>query len=157
MDTSNTNISDKNLLDKLCHYNPYILLFTSIIILLLSNETKLILYYIIGYILCIIIIKILKYSIKDERPYWNHEKSLYNMPSGHCMTVFYSIVFIYMYFQLNTTCNNIILLLYYIVGIFMIYNCIEGNYHTVDQTIIGAICGIIFGYYYYKNINKNIN
>jgi membrane-associated phospholipid phosphatase len=141
----------KNIIDKLCHYNPYILLFTSIIILLLSNDIKLTVYYVFGYILCIIIIKILKHTIKDERPYWNYENSLYNMPSGHCMTVFYSIAFMYMYFQSNISVYNNIIVLYYIVGILMIYNCIEGDYHTVDQTIVGTICGLIFGYYYYIN------
>ena len=138
----------EKMLDTIGNYNPYILFFTTIIILFLYKENSLILHYIVGYILCIIIIKILKYTIKDERPYWNSEKSLYNMPSGHCMTVFFSITFMYLY--LKSTNDNIILLFYGIIGTFMIMNCIQYNYHTVDQTIIGTILGILFGYYYYK-------
>jgi membrane-associated phospholipid phosphatase len=141
-----------NIIDTIGKYNPYILVILSIILFYVYDDMKMIVYFIVGYILCIIVNKILKYTIKDERPYWNAEKSLYNMPSGHCMAVFYSITFMYLYFQDNMINNNIVFI-YFILGLVTIYNCIEGNYHTMDQTIIGTICGIIFTYYYYKNIN----
>ena len=134
------------LIDNVAKYIPYVLLLLSIILL---SKTKLVWIYIGGYILCILINKLLKYLIHYERPYWNKD-SLYNMPSGHCMIVFYTITFMYL-FSFNY------MYVYYLLGLITVYNCIQGNYHTIDQCIVGIICGIAFGYIWYKYLNKMIS
>lgn len=130
------------LIDKTSKYIPYLLVLLSVLLLC---KLKLVWIYLAGYILCIILNKLLKYTIRDERPYWNKD-SLYNMPSGHCMIVFYTITFMYMYLSPNY------MYAYYLLGFITVYNCIQGNYHTVDQCIVGIICGIVFGYIWYKQL-----
>ena len=124
------------MINKIFSFNPFLLIILSNIILFDLYKIQLIMFYNVGYYLCITINKKLKNIIKDRRPYWNYEKSLYNMPSGHCMAVFYSIAYI----QYNP--------FHILVGITTIFNCIYYRYHTIDQIIVGSILGLVYGHYY---------
>ena len=147
---------------------PYILLI--ITIYLLWNKQNLLSYYIIGFFINILINICLKLIFKQPRP--SDDKKLFNiiskpenqtlfknknsfdiygMPSGHAQRTFYSVVFIW--FALK---NKNYFILYLLFSLFIIFQRIYFNYHTIIQVIIGVLIGSIFGYFMYLISQKKI-
>jgi membrane-associated phospholipid phosphatase len=154
-------VSKAQLISKdICNYVPYILFITTLILLCIIKNIKLLLFYTSGFLLNIIINRLSRNMIKDTRLIENgHEK--YNMPSGHSQITLYSTAFLItilllnpILFSNNNTIFNIkiaylinclIILFYLILSFMTTHKCIDGKYHTVDQVIVGVIIGCIIG------------
>ncbi len=84
----------------------------------------------------------------------NYSYSL-GMPSGHSMSAGFFCTYLYLYLVNKYDYNNIEKNnLYYVLLLFTIYTMYSRIYifkvHTIQQTIIGAFLGYIYGIYYYK-------
>jgi len=154
----NDQIENANTISKkICKYIPYIVFITTLVLLIVIKNIKLLLFYLSGFLINIIINRLLRNMIKDTRLIENgHEK--YNMPSGHSQINFYSTAFIVIIillnpnlFNYNNTIKtkyfvNITIILFYTLLSFMTtYKCVDGKYHTIDQVIVGVIIGCIIG------------
>jgi membrane-associated phospholipid phosphatase len=146
------------MLKDIFNYNPQILFITSLLLFLIYQNIKILIIYIIGYVLNRLLNILLRNIIKDTRLTENG-KEKYNMPSGHSQTVIYSLVFITIFLlyinvnNINNHINNnilyvkiIIIILYSFLSLVTLYNCIKYNYHTKDQVFIGSLIGGIFAY-----------
>jgi len=131
---------------------PDILLITSIIIFLWFKKFKLLLIFIIGYILNRCFNILLRNTIKDKR-LTEYGDAKYNMPSGHSQSVFYSLVFIFLFLWNKNSLHYWILLFYSILCIGTVYTCIIYNYHTIDQAVVGLLIGGMFAFLFYKFVN----
>jgi membrane-associated phospholipid phosphatase len=69
---------------------------------------------------------------------------IYGMPSGHAQTILFSTTFIY--FSLH---QQNILYLYLGISIITMIHRLIFKYHTVIQVLIGAVVGIMMGYFVY--------
>ena len=146
---------------------PLILIF--ITIYLLWSKGNSCFYYVVGCFLNSIINLILKGIIKHPRPSEDIEKfntmvshgkrfifkdngfphDIYGMPSGHAQSCLFSTIFVYL-----TLKNPNILIFYLIITGITIYQRVKYQFHTLFQTVVGSICGIIFGYYIYYLTNQ---
>lgn len=83
------------------------------------------------------------------------------MPSGHSMLMAFVCVFLYYYIVDFYNIKNekrIYLLMFGVVLIlYMMYSRVLMNAHTIQQTIIGALIGSVFAYYYYNYVKNKIN
>ena len=116
--------------------------FILITILSFANNYKLIIVYLFGILLNHILNNnILEYILKK------HNSSL--IPSGHFQSMTFSFVF---YILTHTTQfifnHKYILYLYAFITFFTFQNCINFNYHTKNDIIIGIIFGSLFSYLY---------
>jgi len=126
-------------------------------IFLYSNRFFWIWIYIILYIINYYLILFLQKTWKDPRPlngiqfmeYEFHNSEAYGMPSGHCQTVFFSLVFFYM-----VTRSIPLLLIMLFIAMCTIVQRLFYRKHTLMQVIVGAIIGIILGYSSYFLINN---
>lgn len=137
---------------------------------LLWQYKKLFFYYNIGLIINIISNTILKGLIREPRPLLdtkkinlmsNHTKdyffqngipfNIYGMPSGHAQMAFFMLVFIYLSIK-----HTNFLYLYLIITIFICYQRIIIQYHSITQIIVGAIVGSLFGYFIYQLAREKI-
>jgi membrane-associated phospholipid phosphatase len=147
--------------DKLGSYSPFILFLKNIWVL--NNKPTYLGVYIIGYFLDIVINVVLKGIIQEPRPDINLKLfntsntyfrrfifhhgipyDLYGMPSGHVQNVFYSTTYAMLVLK-----NRKNLYLDLLVCFITFFQRINGNLHTLFQTFIGAIVGIITGYIFY--------
>ena len=146
-------------IDEIGKIGPVILLLLSVH--LLWEKSKLLHYYLYGYLANTIINILLKLLIKEPRPSVDQNKfdlilnqsknnSIYKklihfpmlgMPSGHAQSVIYSTVFIFL-----TLKQNNLLALYLLISSITIYQRVSFNYHTLGQVIVGSIMGIILGH-----------
>jgi len=133
----------------ICNNGPHILLITSIIIFLWFKNIKLLLIFVIGYILNSCLNILLKNIIKDKR-LTEYGDAKYNMPSGHSQSVFYSLIFIVLFLWNKNHLYYWILFFYIILSIGTVYTCINYNYHTVDQVVVGSLIGGMFAFLSYK-------
>jgi len=152
-------ISTAQLISKnICNYVPYILFITTLILLGIIKNLKLLLFYTSGFLLNIIINRLARNMIKDTRLIENgHEK--YNMPSGHSQITLYSTAFLITILVLNPILlnnsnknnkityfiNGLIILFYLILSFMTTHKCVDGKYHTIDQVIVGVIIGCVIG------------
>jgi membrane-associated phospholipid phosphatase len=82
--------------------------------------------------------------------YKNEER--YGMPSGHAQSVFYSIVYLYSFYQ-----SISVLLFTLFIGFTTLYQRWKYRRHTVNQLMVGSGVGSIFALAIYsleKYINK---
>jgi len=146
---------------KICNYVPYVVFITTLVLLCVIKNIQLILFYLSGFLINIIINRLLRNMIKDTRLIENgHEK--YNMPSGHSQITLYSTAFIIMIIALNPDlfnysndfnknlkikyfANSTIILFYLLLSFITTYKCVDGKYHTIDQVIVGVLIGSIIG------------
>jgi membrane-associated phospholipid phosphatase len=124
----------------------------------------------------------LKAHIKDLRPKnpikflesetFHHRHNFYGMPSGHSENVFFSISYFMLTISKRIT-NGVYVYLPWIsfcwlVGILTIIERWVFRNHTINQLIVGACTGIVFGFivvflrdfcldYYYALNNSNSN
>lgn len=142
-------------------FGPLILLIFSLF--LLWNKHNLFFYYSVGIFVDAILNLIIKGLLQQPRPYEDpkvfnlalkHGKrfifkdyiphDIFGMPSGHTQSTFFSTTFIFLSLQ-----KKWILYLYMIITFITMAQRVVYDYHTVLQVIVGAIVGIIFGYYVY--------
>jgi membrane-associated phospholipid phosphatase len=142
-------------------YSPLLLFFLSIY--LLWDQSTLLFYYIIGIFMNTILNLILKGIFQQPRPLEDITKfkmaitrgsrylfkngipfDIYGMPSGHAQTILFSTTFIY--FSLH---QQNILYLYLGISIITMIHRLIFKYHTVIQVLIGAVVGIMMGYFVY--------
>jgi len=134
------------ILDFLGDKGPLLLFFFTIIILII-NDIKITLFFILGYYINLIVNRILKKYINDKRPFIKPLKN--RMPSGHCQSIFYTVSFIYFisyYNKIYIPYFNYLLFIYLLLLINTAHNCIIYKYHTIDQVIIGGVLGIFISY-----------
>ena len=156
------------LLYELGEYGPLILL--TISWYLLWNNENLFFYYNFGIITNSILNIILKGIIQEPRPMFQDKNihlvktnakyyfyqngipfNMFGMPSGHAQMSFFTTTFIYL------TLKHLNFLYFYIIfSIFICYQRVKFDYHSVSQVIVGSIVGIIFGYYIYQLAREKI-
>lgn len=142
-------------------YSPVLLFFLSIY--LLWDYSNLLIYYIVGIFMNTILNIILKGIFQQPRPLEDMTKfnmaisrggpylfnngipfDIFGMPSGHAQSVLFSTI--YIYFSLR---QQNILYLYLVISVITILQRVIFKYHTVIQVMIGAIVGIMIGYFVY--------
>jgi len=81
------------------------------------------------------------------------------MPSGHCMLISFTCIYIYYfiseYYTFSKNQKFCLFILMLLITIYMAYTRILMNCHTIQQTIIGTVLGIILGHIYFFYIKKN--
>lgn len=130
----------------ICNNGPQILFIISILLFLYMKNINILLIYIIGYILNILINRVLRNIIKDKRLTENGNEK-YNMPSGHSQAIFFSLVFVSIFLiKKNQLLYYLIILFYTILSVGTASTCIIYNYHTCDQVLVGGFIGGILAY-----------
>lgn len=83
------------------------------------------------------------------------------MPSGHSILAGYISIYMYYYlinkYKIHKSKYNITLSFCILFTFYTMYTRVLFNCHTIQQTIIGAMIGIIIGHYYYLLSKKLIN
>ena len=83
------------------------------------------------------------------------------MPSGHSILAGFTSIFLYYYlinkYKIDKRYYTVIFILCLSFTLYTMYTRVLFNCHTIQQTVIGAIIGMIYGYYWYIFINKLIN
>jgi membrane-associated phospholipid phosphatase len=150
------------ILFKFGEYGPLLLLFLSWYSL--WNNKYLFFYFNIGLFLNTILNLILKGIIQQPRPLFDNKNvylikshvrhyfyhngipfNIFGMPSGHAQLAFFMTIFIYLSLHKNN-----LLYLYLFYSLFICYQRVKSQYHSIPQVIFGAIVGSVFGYFIYK-------
>ena len=118
--------------------------FLLINILSLFGNNQLIIVFIIGVLLNSILNSILEYIFEK----YLNQFGLID-PSGHFQALAFCFVF---YILSHKTINPYILFLFLFLALCCFMNCIEFNYHTTFEIILGIIFGVLFSYFYFINI-----
>lgn len=149
-------------------YGPIILIFISWY--LLWNNHNLFFYYNVGILVNAILNLVLKGIIQEPRPLFDNKKihlmktnakhffyndgipfNIFGMPSGHAQTAFFITVFIYLSLRKNN-----IFYLFLLYSLFICYQRVKSDYHSLSQVIVGSIVGSAFGYFVYKLAREKI-
>ena len=153
--------------DKFGQYGPVILIIYSCY--LLWDKSNLFFYYIVGIFINAILNLIIKGIIQEPRPSEDlktFELSLKNgrrflfkdgiphdifgMPSGHTQSSLFSAIFVFLSLK-----NLNILRVYLLISFIIMTQRVAFNHHTINQVIVGAIVGGLFGYsMFYMAQNK---
>ena len=124
-------------------YGPEILFYSTILLLLLTNQIYLFFIYLIAYSLNRLLNIIIRSNIIDNTPL-NGDHGIHNMPSGHSQTIIFSFIFMMYFLKLN---KNIIALFYLSIIANTLHNCIIYNYHTPAQIVAGLLLGTLFAFF----------
>jgi len=93
----------------------------------------------------------------NENNYSNTE----GMPSGHSMLAGFMGIFLYYhiidYYKVLPQNKQYVFILVSIFIVYMMYTRVLMNCHTLQQTIVGAIIGILLGHYYYFYIKNMLD
>jgi membrane-associated phospholipid phosphatase len=149
-------------------YAPILLILLSWYVL--WDHKNLFFYYNVGLISNSVINLILKGLIQEPRPIFDNKKirlmtahakdyffqngipfEMYGMPSGHAQMAFFTSVFIYLSLK-HTNLSY----LYLAISLFICYQRIKIQYHSISQIIVGAIVGSGFAYIIYQLAIGNI-
>ena len=153
--------------DRFGQYGPIILIIYSCY--LLWDKSNLFFYYVVGIFINAILNLIIKGIIQEPRPSEDlktFELSLKNgrrflfkdgiphdifgMPSGHTQSSLFSTIFIFLSLK-----NLNILRVYLLISFIIMTQRVAFNHHTINQVIVGAIVGGLFGYsMFYMAQNK---
>ena len=152
-----------NILETIGDCGPYIMILYSIG--LLFSKPNMLFYFIIGICLSFIVNNILKGIIKQPRPEFNTKEvsialqtsavryilgyDIYGMPSGHAQTSFFITTFIYL-----VTRQVLITFFMILLSIMVMFQRVIYNEHTISQVLVGAIIGILFGFFVYHTGNR---
>lgn len=137
---------------------------------LLWEHSNLFFYYNVGLIMNAILNIILKGLIQEPRPLFDNKKitlmskhtkeyffqngipfDIYGMPSGHAQMAFFTSTFIYLSLK-----HTNLLYLYLLISLFICYQRIKIQYHSISQIVVGAIVGSCFGYFSYQLAREKI-
>jgi membrane-associated phospholipid phosphatase len=137
---------------------PYIMILASFV--LLFSKPRMLFYFVIGVCLSFILNNILKGVIKQPRPEFNTKVvsialqtnemryvlgyDIYGMPSGHAQTSFFITTFLYL-----VTRNLWIAFTFLLLSFIVMCQRVFYNEHTILQVLVGAILGILFGFFVY--------
>lgn len=149
-------------------YSPIILIVLSWY--LLWEHKNLFFYYNVGLIANAVLNIILKGLIQEPRPMFDNKKiklmtthakeyffqngipfDIYGMPSGHAQMAFFTTVFIYLSLK-----HTNFLYLYLVFSLFICYQRVTTQYHSISQVIVGAIVGSGFAYIIYHLAREKI-
>jgi len=140
-------------------YIPFFMGFLSIGLLMgLSQEKHLLLFYVIGYLANELLNRVLKPILKDPRPVPLSPTDKYGMPSGHAQLAAFSLVFMTLVLQEKHYGWSIFLLLSLLTLATMTQRVIT-KAHSLEQVIVGGLLGGVLGYIFYvlgKKIGKKI-
>jgi membrane-associated phospholipid phosphatase len=151
-----------NILYEFGEFGPIILIFVSWY--LLWNSHNLFFYYNVGIFINAVLNLILKGIIQEPRPIFDNKKvhlmktnlkdlfyndgipfNIFGMPSGHAQTVFFITVFIYLSLKKKN-----IFYFFLLYSLFICYQRVKTEYHSLPQVIVGALVGSAFGYFMYQ-------
>ena len=151
-----------NILYEFGEFGPIILIFISWY--LLWNSHNLFFYYNVGIFINAVLNLILKGIIQQPRPLFDDKKvhlmktnlkdlfyndgipfNIFGMPSGHTQTAFFITVFIYLSLKKNN-----IFYFFLLYSLFICYQRVKTEYHSLPQVIVGALVGSAFGYFMYQ-------
>lgn len=91
------------------------------------------------FLLCSIALnQLLKKYIKEERPV---PSNTYGMPSGHAQMMWFIV-----WYNMNEIKNIYIQLFLFLSALFISYDRVRREKHTVKQVVVGTIIGSLFGY-----------
>ena len=80
------------------------------------------------------------------------------MPSGHSILAGFTSIYLYYYlidkYKIKKHFHDKLLITCLLFTFYTMYTRILFNCHTIQQTIVGALLGILFGHYYYKLLLK---
>ena len=157
-----------NILYEFGEYGPIILIFLSWY--LLWNNENLFFYYNVGIFSNAVLNLILKGIIQEPRPMFDDKKislmktnaksyfykngipfDVFGMPSGHAQMSFFTTIFIYLSLK-----HTNLLYFYLIYSIFICYQRVKFDYHSISQVIVGSLVGTAFGYYVYQLAREKI-
>ena len=153
--------------DRFGQYGPIILIIYSCY--LLWDKSNLFFYYVVGIFINAILNLIIKGIIQEPRPSEDlktFELSLKNgrrflfkdgiphdifgMPSGHTQSSLFSSVFIFLSLRKVNIFG-----FYLLISFIVMAQRVAFEYHTIPQVIVGAIVGMLFGYFmFYMAQNK---
>jgi membrane-associated phospholipid phosphatase len=142
-----------------------------ITIYLLWNKKIMGFYYLLGYFLNSIVNLVLKGIFQQPRPSDNFTKfdtmmkngkmnifkdkgipfNIFGMPSGHAQSCLFSTIFVFL-----TLRRTDILIFYLLLSIITIAQRVQFSFHTIFQTVVGAICGTIFAYLMFNFSNQKL-
>jgi len=147
------------LFEKIGEFGPIILLIYSSY--LLWNKANLYFYYNIGIFLNAILNLVLKGIIQQARPCEDIKlfnlalkngrrfvfkdgvpHDIFGMPSGHAEACLFSTIYVYLSLK-----NKNILYIYLILSLITMVQRVAYNQHTVLQVVVGAVVGLLFGYF----------
>ena len=131
---------------------------------LLWDNKKLFYYYTIGIFINAILNIILKGLIQESRPLFDAQKvklattraksyffqngipfDIFGMPSGHAQASFFTTTFIYLSLK-----SPSLLLFYLAYSLFICFQRVKTDHHSIRQVVAGSIVGTLFGYLMYK-------
>jgi membrane-associated phospholipid phosphatase len=149
-------------------FGPIILIFVSWY--LLWTNHNLFFYYNVGIFANAILNLILKGIIQEPRPLFDNKKihlmkvnlkhffyndgipfNIFGMPSGHAQTAFFITVFIYLSLKKNN-----IFYFFLLYSLFICYQRVKTEYHSIPQVVVGAFVGSAFGYFMYNLAREKI-
>ena len=153
--------------DRFGQYGPIILIIYSCY--LLWDKSNLFFYYIVGIFINAILNLIIKGIIQEPRPSEDLKTfelllkngrrflfkdgiphDIFGMPSGHTQSSLFSTIFIFLSLK-----NLNILSVYLFISFIIMAQRVAFNHHTINQVIVGAIVGGLFGYsMFYMAQNK---
>ena len=153
--------------DRFGQYGPIILIIYSCY--LLWDKSNLFFYYVVGIFINAILNLIIKGIIQEPRPSEDLKTfelllkngrrflfkdgiphDIFGMPSGHTQSSLFSTIFIFLSLK-----NLNILRVYLLISFIIMTQRVAFNHHTINQVIVGAIVGGLFGYsMFYMAQNK---
>jgi membrane-associated phospholipid phosphatase len=154
-----------NIFESVGDNGPYIMILASFG--LLFSKPRMLFYFVVGVCLSFILNNILKGVIKQPRPEFNTKAvsialqtnamryvlgyDLYGMPSGHAQTSFFITTFLYL-----VTRHVWIAFSFLLLSLIVMCQRVVYNEHTILQVLLGAIVGILFGFFvYHIGINSS--
>lgn len=149
-------------------YAPILLILLSWYVL--WDHKNLFFYYNVSLIANSVLNIILKGIIQEPRPMFDSKKvklmathakdyffqngipfDMYGMPSGHAQMAFFSTLFIYLSLK-----HKNLLYLYLIITLFICYQRVKIQYHSISQIVVGGMVGLGFAYFSYQLAREKI-
>ena len=149
-------------------YGPIILILLSWYVL--WDYKNIFFYYNVGIIANAILNIILKGIIQQPRPMFDSKKvnlakthakqyffqngipfDIFGMPSGHAQMSFFTTIFVYLSLK-----HTNLLYLYLFISLIICYQRVKFDFHSIEQVVVGAIVGSVFGYIVYQLAREKI-
>ena len=76
---------------------------------------------------------------------------IFGMPSGHAQMSFFTTIFVYLSLK-----HTNLLYLYLFISLIICYQRVKFDFHSIEQVVVGAIVGSVFGYIVYQLAREKI-
>ena len=116
------------------NYAPIIMFLFTVVYLHPNNA----IIYTLVFIFSFVFNKLLKSYYAEHRP--SKKITGYGMPSNHAQSIAFSTTFLYL-----TTRSYFILICSMFLAMLTMYQRVKSKRHSIEQTIAGALLGIVFG------------